>query len=254
MGATLKSELRKLLSVRSTYVIAALTLLLISIMSFYVEGYWGKSGSAAGQVTNLALREITTNTLSSVTIFIAIIVILQVVHEYRHSTIMYTLTSSNSRTKALLAKVFVLTGFAVVFSLVGLIFSLAVYMLGITLRDVSLPIQTINWLDVVGKGLFYNVAYASIGLIIAYVSRNIAAAIAFVLITPTTVEPLLGILLKDKAVYLPFAALDKVVAIEGSPSLVQGQLSFSTALTVSLVYLAIGWLVTWQLFIRRDAN
>lgn len=254
MLATIKSELRKLLSVRSTYVIAILAFLLTALMSFYVEGYWGKSGSQAGNAGALALNEIAMNTLSTISIFIAITAILQVVHEYRHNTIMYTLTASNSRTKALLAKIAVVVGYSVAFSFVFLGLSVGLYYLGLALRGATLPPQTIDWLEVIGRGVFYNIAYASIGLIIAYLSRNIAAAIATLLIVPTTVEPLLTLLLKDNAVYLPFAALEKVIMIEGSPAFVQGELSVSKAVAISVGYLLVGWLVTWQLFLRRDAN
>lgn len=255
MLATIRSELRKILSVRSTYVIGVLALLLVGgLFSFYVEGFWGGSGSAAGVGNEFALREIVMNSFSTMSIFIAIIALLQVVHEYRHNTIMYTLTASNSRTKAFLSKVLVLLGFCVGFAIVITIVSVSLYLLGISIRGISLPPQTIDWTNVISRGLFYNLAYASIGIFIAYLSRNIAAAIAILLIFPTTVEPLLGLLLKSKAIYLPFAALEKVIMIEGSPALVQGELSVSKAIAVSTAYLVGGGLITWALFLRRDAN
>jgi ABC-type transport system involved in multi-copper enzyme maturation permease subunit len=225
-------------------------------MSFYVEGWWGGSGSAAGRQTlgNLALREIVMNTLSTMSLFVSIIAVLQVVHEYRHNTITYTLTASNSRTKVLLSKAFVLVCFAVVYSLVAALLSIGLYLLALSMKGATLPPQTIDWFAAIGRGVFYNIAYVSIGMIIAFISRNIAGAIAILLIVPTTVEPLLGIVLKNNAIYLPFAALEKVIMIEGSPAFVQGELSVAKALAISCAYLVVGWLVTWQLFLRRDAN
>ncbi len=255
MMASLKSEFRKLLSVRSTYVVSILALLLTGgLMAFYVEGFWGKSGSAAGSLTELALREVAMNALSSISIFVAIVATLQVVHEYRHNTIMYTLTASNSRTKAFISKVIAVLSYTVVFATICMLVSVVMYLLGVALRGGVLPAQDIDWLSVLGRGLFLNVAYALIGLIVAYLSRNIALAIAVLLIIPSTVEPLLGILLKDNAKYLPFNALNNVVLwnpeAAGNPRV----LAFGTAVAVSLAYLAFGLIVTWYLFLRRDAN
>jgi len=255
MLATLKAEYRKIFSVRSTYIISTLGLLLVGgLLSFYVEGYWGKSGSAAGNLMPSALNEIAMNAFSTISIFVAIIALLQVVHEYRHNTIMYTLTIANSRTKAFAAKVFALISFTTVFVLFCTAVCVGLYLLGVELRGATLPEQVIDWNSIVGRGVFYNIAYTMLGIIIAYLSRNIAAAIAILLIVPTTVEPLLGLLLKSKAIYLPFAALEKVIMIEGSPAFVQGELSVSKALAVATGYLVVGILITWQLFLRRDAN
>ena len=66
---------------------------------------------------------------------------------------------------------------------------------------------------------------------------------------PTTVEPLLGLLLKENTKYLPFTALDSTVGASISPN----TLSSGDAILVSTGYLLVTLAVTWLLFVKRDA-
>jgi ABC-type transport system involved in multi-copper enzyme maturation permease subunit len=256
MLATIKSEFRKLLSVRSTYFVCLLSLILVGIYLFYIEGFLGRTGSSTARETmnGSALSEAALGVFSSTGIFIAIIAILQAVHEYRHNTIMYTLTTSSSRTKALFSKALVLTGFGVFFALFCVAFGIGMYLLALSIKGASLPPQTTDWAHVLGRGVFYSAAYASLGMIIAFLSRNIAAAIAIFLVFPTAVENLLVLLLRDNAVYLPFSALEKVLAVPGNQGIAKGDLSVPGAILVSCGYLAIGWVITWILYLRRDVS
>jgi hypothetical protein len=63
---------------------------------------------------------------------------------------------------------------------------------------------------------------------------------------PGTVEQLLGLLLKKNQVYLPFSALGAVLE--------HNQISYVRAATVVGLYVVVGWIVAWVLFLRRDAN
>ncbi len=254
MNATLRSEFRKLLTVRSTYVVSALALVMIAIFSFWVEGYKGLSGSAAALVNNKALQETVINAGSTVAVFSEITAVLFVVHEYRHNLIMYTLTASNSRTKVLAAKVITIAAWTTAFTLFASVFAIGCYMIGIALRDASLPPQDWNVLSSFGRVLFYNVAFTSIGLMIGFLTRNIAGALVMVFVAPNTIEPLLGLLLKNNAVYLPFAAMERIITTSASQSLTPGSLSPTRAMLVTSIYLLVGWAVTWTLFQRRDAN
>lgn len=255
MTALLRAEFRKLLSVRSTYVVSLLALLLSGgLMAFYIEGMWGKSGSAAGLLSERAVTEIIMNSFGTVSVFVAIIAMLQIVHEYRHNTIVYTLTASNSRTKAFFAKLGVLAVYAVLFSLATAFISLGLYYLGVSIRGGSLPAQSVDWLDILGRGAFLNLGYMTVGAITAYLSRNIALAIAVILIVPTTVESLLSLLLRENSKYLPFTALGQMSIANPSDLDKLNMLSMSAAFVLVLAYLAIGVAVTWYLFLRRDAN
>ncbi|HTE21492.1 MAG TPA: ABC transporter permease [Candidatus Limnocylindria bacterium] len=252
----LKSEARKLLSVRSTYVMGILALLIVAGTSFWVEGYKGMSGSPASVLGDKAVEEIFRNSTLLASAAGTFVAVLYMAHEYRYNIIMYTLTAANSRSKVLLAKILTLVWYTVAFTAICGLVGFAGYYLGLSLRDASLPAQNIDWLYMTGRVLFYNIGQILIALLITVLTRSIVAAIAFLFLFSSTVEPLLGIILKEKAAYLPFSAFERVISAFGGEAAqtVQGELSVGRAVVVCSVYLVVGWLITWQLFLRRDAN
>lgn len=250
MLGTIKSEIRKLLTVRSTYVLLFVIFAMALFFNFYIEGYWGQSGSAAGTLQPGALREVIGNGVGMAALFISIIAILQMGHEYRHNTITYTLTANSRRTQVFLAKTLVLGAFAVVVGLLVALVSLLTYKLGLSLRDASLPPQDIEYGIHFFRVAVYSFVYGILGLLVAVLLRNLIGAIVFILIFPTTAEPLLGLLLKDKSVYLPFTTFDHILGA----AITQGDMTMNRATIFSLLYIAILGVVTWVLFVRRDAN
>lgn len=250
MIPTLKSEFRKLFTVRSTYVITAIVLVLVGLMSFYFEGYKGNTGSAASKLEPGAFNEIISNTAGMGALFLAIIAVLFMAHEYRYNTIMYTLTANTRRTTVLLTKMFTIAVFGVCFGIVTVLFGLGMYALGVQLRDATLPAQDIAMWTALGKVALYYVGYALIGVLLAVLLRAVVGAIAVLLLFPTTIEPLMSMVLKEKAVYLPFAALDTIMGA----SMMRGDLTSAGAIGVSAIYIAVFGIITWLLFLRRDAN
>ncbi len=250
MIPTLKAEFRKLFTIRSTYVIFLIVLAFTALMSFYFEGYKGNTGSAASTLQSTALQEVITNTAGLAALFVAIIGVLFMAHEYRYNTIMYTLTANTRRTTVLLVKMFTIAVFGILFGLLTTLFSIGMYKLGLQLRDASLPAQDIAVWSTIGKLMFYYAGYALIGLLLAALLRAVVGAIVVLLLIPTTIEPLISLVLKDNAVYLPFAALDTVLGA----SMVKGDLTSTGALGVSAIYIAVVSVVTWALFLKRDAN
>lgn len=247
----LKSEARKLLTIRSTYVITFIVLALVALMCFYFEGYRGNTGSAASKLAPTALQEIVGNAAGIGALFLSIIAVLFMAHEYRYNTIMYTLTANTRRSKVLLGKIITITIFGFFFGLITVLFGLGAYLLGLQLRDATLVTQNFDLLAQLGKVAFYYVGYALVGLLIATLLRSVVAAIAVLFMFPVTIEPLLGLVLKDNAVYLPFAALDTIVGA----SMIQGDnLTSNGAIGVSAIYLVVIGAITWLLFLRRDAN
>lgn len=281
MIASLKSELRKLLTVRSTYFVSIIAIgfviLLTWIMVWDISSTLKAEQTAAqaqisespppapeGEPFDAAKiaadhqqwlatrqREVVMNSFSTVTTFIVIIVILQIIHEYRYNTIMYTLTSSRSRTKVFLSKLAVLMGFSVVMGFVAVLASLATYTIALGYFDVTLPAQQLGWAGALLRGSLYCVAFASFGAIIAFLSRNIALAIAAFLIVPSTVENLLGLWLKHNTVYLPFSSMSQIVLYNPQA---KGSLDFKHAVMTTAIYLLVLYALTWYLFIKRDAN
>lgn len=247
MKPILKSEFKKLLSVRSTYIITGLVLAFVAFIAFYVEG-WRLDSRQLSTPNMLSSNVFGALTLS---VFGAIVAILMMTHEYRYNTIMYTLTSSNSRSKVLLAKIIAISTYAIVLTvLIGVISPLLSYW-GIQAAGHSLAPQVFNYGDIIWRSLFFGWSYGMAGLLIAVLLRSQVGSIAALFILPAALEPLLTQLVKANSVYLPFTSQAQVIgnqSVSGdSISPARGALVFST-------YLVVGWVVAWILFLRRDAN
>ena len=109
-----KAELRKLYTARSTYGFIGFGIVLVSFLSFYVEGF-----KSVGPYNDPSiLTSISSNAVSFVAILGALVAVLLVTHEYRYNTITYSLTSARSRTDFLVAKIIAVSIFALVLSFV----------------------------------------------------------------------------------------------------------------------------------------
>lgn len=253
MIALIKAEFRKLFTVRSTYLIVFIAFFIVTLGAFYADGI--KGGANVGDPMKLSGEVISAITVAP--IFAAIIALLLFAHEYRYNTIMYTLASSNSRTKTLLAKIIAVTGFAVVFSVLISVYSPLMTYLGLHIKGYVLVPQTIYYADLLWKVVFTGWGYAMLGLLLAALLRNQVAAIVALFIIPSTIEPLLGILLKSNAIYLPFTALRQVTNTASSPPPSEVGIPFTSPGKGALIcgmYLVIGWVIAWLLFLRKDAN
>ena len=248
MIALLKAEFRKLMTVRSTYVISGLALLFITILAFYVGGF---RLTAADLRNPLLLAGDVTSAASTVGIFVALIAMLLMTHEYRYNTITYTLAGSNSRSQVLFAKFWAISAYAALFMLVVAILAPAASYLGIVAHGHALGPQTVRYGDLLWRSLFFGWGYGSAGLLIATLIRNQVGSIAAMFVVPGAVEQLLGLVLKHNAKYLPFTSLGSVISggAVGINGLAPGQ-----AALVFTGYLAVGWVVARLLFLRRDAN
>lgn len=245
----LKSELRKLLSVRSTYILLVIACAFISLFSYfgtsaqtyetakcestgqviYTKDYSDERLQSAspeqicgGTVTNVqqTSRQLPKEKLlfglqESVPVMITlvgIILILLVAHEFRYNTINYTLTISNSRSKVLAAKLIVGAVFAIVTTLFAIGLSLAVTFAAISAKDLVLPAQDYDWLYVIGRHLVYGLAYALFTIGLAVLVRNLTMAIAAYFVLPT-LDGILSMLLANRDIEptktLPFTALDR---------------------------------------------
>jgi ABC-2 type transport system permease protein len=254
MLASIKSEFRKLLSIRSTYVLTFLGFLLIGgLLDFYAQGY-----RATDELSSPQFLEITS--LISVTfmaILTGIVALLMVTHEYRHNTIMYTLTSSNSRTKTLVAKAFVIAVYALVTGAFIAVVGPLLAWLGVSMQGASLVPQTVDFWDIAWRGLFYSVGNAMAAFVIAFIIRNQIGAIATYFVIASMVEELLTLVLKGNSKFLPFKALNEVVnfsAHSGEVVRNAAALSVGENALVFAGYMVVGLLATWILFLRRDAN
>lgn len=244
MLAAIKSEFRKLLSIRSTYIITALAVLLVIFFAFYVEGL--RANAAAGSNPGLLASE-TINAIGAVGTLGCLVGVLLLTHEYRYNTIMYTLTASRSRTNTFLAKIIVISIFSVIFSIVMAGLAPMLTWLGMHLHGVMLVPQSYPFADLLWRTAFSGWGFAMLGLLFSFLLRHQVGAIAALFLFPATVEPLLGLLLKGNAKYLPYNLLN---AVNDN----MNNMSHGHAALLFACYLLVGYLVAWQLFLRRDAN
>lgn len=253
MIASVKSELRKLFSVRSTYLISGFVFLMVFFFAFYIEGI--KTSPEALMSPNRLASEVTSAILA-VSVFISLVGLLLMSHEYRYNTIMYTLTSSKSRTRTLFAKIIAVSAYAITMSLIVIVLSPILTYLGVHVKGLSLVNQIIPAGNLLWRCLFYGWGYAMAALLIATLVRSQIGAFAAVFLLPVAVESLLALVLKSNAVYMPFTALSQVVGTPGGehgPQLA-ASLSPGKGALVFTAYLVVGWIVAWVLFLRRDAN
>ncbi len=253
MAAALKAEFRKLLSVRSTYYTLGLIFVAMMIFAFYIGGF--QANAEALKNPNLLASQVT-SAISAVAGALGLVGLLLMTHEYRYSTIMYTLTSSKSRVRILLAKIIAVSCFALVISLLIGGLSPALTYIGVHLHGHTLAAQTFPLANLLWRCLFYGWALSMIALLFGTIIRSQVGAIVVYFLVPGTVELLLSLLLKSKAVYLPFTALNQVVAEQGvrQGPVETGHLSPGKGALVFGAYFVVGWIVAWILFLRRDAN
>ncbi len=248
MIAALRAEFRKLLTVRSTYVLVGAAILFVVFFAFYIEGYHlgGKdllnphlyNDDIVGALTSLPM------------IFGGIVAILLMTHEYRYNTIMYTLTTSNSRSKVLAAKFIVISVFALLLTVAVAGLAPLMSYFGIHLHGMTLVPQELHYSSIVWRALFNGWTYVMAALLLAALIRNQIGAIVSLFAIPIF-EQVLSLLLGHNSVYLPFIA-HMAILQHAEPRL--GAISYAHAAAVFGTYLAVGWLVAWILFLKRDAS
>lgn len=262
MRPALKSEFKKLLSVRSTYGWCLVTLAFLLIGAFYADGFKDSANLQAGaDKGTLFIASTMAHLPNVIALFGGLIAILLITHEYRHNTIIYTLTASNSRTKVVLSKIITILCFTLVYSILFTAIAVGLIYAGAALAGHTIPHQNVNYITFFGKTLFFVEGYALAALLFGTIIRNQVGAIAALLILPGTLESLLTLVLKKNAVYLPFTALTQVT----QPPVIQGthpfrdlpsanSLSPVKGAIVFLCYLIGAWIIGWYLFLKRDAS
>jgi ABC-2 type transport system permease protein len=252
MLGAIKSEFRKLLTVRSTYLILFITLALAVLVFWFASAYHLDQKTAQQVLSDphrLATRSLVAVSLLSL-LYAGIIAVLNISHEYRYNTIMYTLASSKSRSRVLLAKFIVLSVFAVLCGAVVAVLAPLLSKWGFAAHHYTLVHQTYDVPGLIWRVIFGSWAIAMLAAIITLIVRNQVGAIATMLIVPTTLEGLLGLLLHDNSVYLPFSSILNVVLSPTPPA----NLSYAHAALVALAWIIGGGIIGWVLFLKRDAN
>lgn len=246
MMSAIRGEFRKIFSIRSTYLFILFGIAMTLLFAFYGEGLKYK-----GPTDNpLQLQNEIINAVNALSLFVALIGVLLVTHEYRYNTIMYTLTTSNSRTKTLFAKLIAVTCVTLLLTLFYATLSPLLAALGLQISGTHLVHQVFYFRDIWWRVLLYGWGYTMYGLILAVTIRNQIGAIVALFLTQATVEPLIGLVFKSAQEYMPFFAINKLLSIQvdGPP------VSYAKPATTVAVYIVVGWILSWILFVKRDAN
>jgi|GEM_PF-203741 hypothetical protein len=249
MIAQLKSEIRKLLSVRSTYILLAVALALIGLFAYlgtssiayetvtceptgevlmsrdYVderlqdktpeEVCGGPVSRVQEIIRDLPKERLLFNLQEAVPIivtFASVILVLFVAHEFRYNLINYTLTISNSRSKVLLSKLAVGVSFTTLAVLLAIGVNVAATFAAVSIKDLNLPAQDYNWLYILGRHVVYALGYTLLAVSVAVLVRNLVFAIVAIFVLPT-LEGIASFLLSTRdiepAKVLPYSALDR---------------------------------------------
>lgn len=247
MKGSIKSEVRKLFSVRSTYILLGAALGLDIFFSFYISG-WRADKMALSNPMFLSSQVV--QAISFLTLFSIVAAILLVTHEYRYNTISYTLTGSKSRSRAFFAKYATLTGFAIIFSLFFGLLSPLLTAIGLHAHNLSLVHQHYDLWSAIWRSVFYGWGSVTFAFILASIIKHQVGSVVAIFLFPSTFEQLLGLLIKQNQIYLPYTALDGLV-----DNLPRGNhISHHTSVVVTSIYIVTGLLVSWYLFLHRDAQ
>lgn len=244
----LKAEYIKLLTVRSTYLLTALGWLILSIVSFYAVGY---HMSPQELLNPLLLQNTVFGTVHFIGLIASIIGVLLLAHEYRYNTINYSLTISNSRTKVLASKFLVVSVYAIIFAVISVLLTIGLVHAGAASHGHTVGPQLYQFWHVLGQSVFYVWGSAAAALILVTLIRNLVGSIVALFIIPS-IEGLLGqLLLKTNVGYLPFTALGSVTPLDHAATV---SFSITKSVVIVVIYLVVFGIISWQLFLRRDAN
>lgn len=244
MRPTLKAEFRKLVSVRATYVITVIAAVLAGGVSF-AFGY--SADAKTLQATNYLSQQIT-GAISAVSVIGALTVVLLLANEYRYNTILYTFTSSSSRSRVLLGKLLVASTYMVIFSFIIGTLAVASTWLGIQLKGHELAAQSIPYSEVIWRTVYYAWGFGALALALTAIIRNQVGAIMALFIIPTVIESFAGLALKSNVAYLPFSVLNSILfAAPGAENL-------GKYITVSVLTIVGLCVVAFVSFVKRDAN
>lgn len=235
------AELRKIFTIRSTYIICAVSFAILVFFAFYATGI--KADLTVNDPNKLAGEA--TDAINALATIGAIVAVLLIAHEYRFNTIIYTLTVTKRRTTVFIAKLLAISLFALLFTAAAATLSPLFAALGIRVSGADLVPQVIHFGDIAWRVLYVGWGMAILAFILAMLIRIQVGAIVVLFFLPA-IEQLAGLALKNNVAYLPYNALSGVLSTSS--------LSHTKSALVFGVYLVVGLIVSWILFLKRDAN
>jgi len=240
----LKSEVTKILTLRSTYIIAGVLVLLAALAGFITAGL-GMPGTTNVPASPTIFENAIHSVLSLCIGIIAIVTSFSIVNEYRHNTIAYTVTASPSRIKVFFAKVIVAAAYGLALGLVLSIVAVIAATITLAVNGHSVSGQELNFGSMFIHLGLYVLFYSLVGVALGFILRNIVILIVIIFALPI-VENLSSLLLKENSQYLPFTSIGSISAT--------GEAAASAGVVIVAIVYVLGLLGAGLfLFIKRDA-
>lgn len=240
-----RAEIRKIWTIRSTYILTFFMLALgVGVFAFFAIGFKNVENAERSAV---ALQSAIRQPLMLASLLLAIVAIISVGHEYRYNTILYSLTSARQRMTVLVSKLTALLVSALFISIILAALSAAAFYVGQSVAGINTVPQAMPGFDFIWRMVVQVLVYVLIGFGLAVILRSLIAAIAIVLIVPSTVESLLYLLLKENTKYLPFTAVSNIADTTS-------RVPLGLSAVVVMGYVGVLLVVAAVLFQKRDAN
>jgi ABC-2 type transport system permease protein len=248
----LAAEVRKLWTVRTTWVLTGVGLALVALTTgtllfsdMVVGPFTGSSAQLAAAVDQVGNN----------TFIVLVVALLAMTTEFRHGTIGRTLQLDPSRTRVLAAKLTVGVVYAVAFFVASLLVVAGMVLLASVTQDVSLQfggeVGRSLWQGLVGLAL-----NGVFGVAIGALLRSQVLAITLLLVWLFVVENLVAQLWPDIARWLPFQALNALFLSEelrgAIPDGMLAPLDPALALLVFLAYVLVATVTAGTLMRVRD--
>lgn len=243
MLSTIKAEFRKLVTLRSSYGVVAVCLALLFLFAFYGTGFHSQPSDLAKP---LLLTGQAADAVSFLGVIGALVAVLLVTNEYRYNLIVYTLTAVKNRGRVILAKLLAVSAYALLFAAIFAVLSPLLAAGGLHVHGAHYVHQSIPYASLAWRVLYAGWILFVYAFIIAMLIRNQVGALVTAFVFPGIVNQLLTLVFRGNSKYLPYQAVDNV--LHG------GALSYAKAAWVAGLYIVIGMLVAWWLFLKRDAN
>jgi ABC-2 type transport system permease protein len=252
VSALLAAEVRKLWTVRTTWVLTGIGLLLVGLTTgtlVFSAMVVGPFDGSASQVA-AAVDQIGSNA-----IIVLVVALLAMTTEFRHGTIGRVLQLTPSRSVVLAAKLAVGVVYALAFLLASLVVVAVVLLAGAASLDVSLElggeVGRALWQGAVGLSL-----NAMFGVAVGALVRSQVVAITVLLVWLFVVENLVAALWPAVGRWMPFQALNALFLSEdvlaNVPDGFAAPLAAPVALTVFLGYVLVATVVAGVLLRVRD--
>lgn len=267
MTGALRHEVARLRTLRSTWWLLAISLLVSAAIAFAIGMVARNQNNDLG-VEALAVALTGGTEFSGIplpAVFAGLVGAFAFGHEYRYGTIHPALSAVPRRSALILGKLLVTSTAAVVLAALNVAIG---YLTLLLIPDNGLLDDGVRW-DPVGRAVVGFVLlvmiWSVVGLSLAGLFRNLPAAIVLLLVLPLIIENILFAVLQFVPVledyswlarYLPFTAGAAMVAVFDPSDFDQPDLDLATPLQGGLTFGAFGFalfLFCWLQFRNRDA-